>query len=170
MSFHDRGTTWFLAQLRPNSVKIAERNLKRQGFCTFLPVEEVTRRVKSKFVTSERPMFPGYIFVAFDISKGGWQVINSTTGIARLVSFGKNPALVPFDVISGLMLRCDAGLKPMQSKMLSAGDGVTITSGPFADFVAEVEKIEPGRRVWALLEVMGGKTRVVLDEGRVRLI
>lgn len=71
MTFHDRGTTWFLAQLKPNSVKIAERNLKRQGFRTFLPVEEVTKRANSKFVTAVRPMFPGYIFVSFDATKGG---------------------------------------------------------------------------------------------------
>jgi len=107
MTFHDRGTTWFLAQLKPNSVKIAERNLKRQGFRTFLPVEEVTKRAKSKFVTAERPMFPGYIFVSFDVTQGGWRAINSTNGITRLVSFGKDPAPVPLYIISGLMLRCE---------------------------------------------------------------
>lgn len=99
MTFHERGTTWFLAQLKPNSVKIAERNLKRQGFRTFLPVEEVTKRAKSKFVTAEQPMFPGYIFVAFNVTKGGWRAINSTNGITRLVSFGKDPAPVPLDII-----------------------------------------------------------------------
>ena len=40
MTFHDRGTSWFLAQLKPNCANIADRNLKRQGFQTFLPVEE----------------------------------------------------------------------------------------------------------------------------------
>lgn len=71
MTFHDRGASWFLAQLKPKCVKIAERNLRRQGFRTFLPVEEVTKRVKSKFVTAELPMFPCYIFVAFNVTKGG---------------------------------------------------------------------------------------------------
>ncbi len=170
MTFRDRGTTWFLAQLKPNSVKIAERNLKRQGFRTFLPVEEVTKRAKSKFVTAERPMFPGYIFVSFDVSKGGWRAINSTNGITRLVSFGKDPAPVPLDIISGLMLRCDAQGKLIPPKLLSPGDQVAMTHGPFADFVAEVEKIDPDRRVWVLLDIMGGKTRVAVNAGQLRAV
>lgn len=170
MTFHARGTTWFLAQLKPNSVTIAERNLKRQGFRTFLPVEEVTKRAKSKFVTAERPMFPGYIFVSFDVTKGGWRAINSTNGITRLVSFGKDPAPVPLDIISGLMLRCDAQGKLMSPKLLNPGDQVALTHGPFADFVAEVEKIDPDRRVWVLLDIMGGKTRVAVDARQVRAI
>ena len=31
MTFHDRGTSWFLAQLKPNCANIADKNLKRQG-------------------------------------------------------------------------------------------------------------------------------------------
>ena len=170
MTFHDRGTTWYLAQLKPNSVKIAERNLKRQGFQTFLPVEEVTKRAKSKFVTAEQPMFPGYIFVAFDTATGGWRAINSTNGITRLVSFGKDPAQVPLDIISGLMLRCDAKGKLLPPKLLKPGDQVTLTHGPFADFVAEVEKIEPDRRVWVLLDIMGGKTRVAVGADQLRAV
>ena len=170
MTFHDRGTTWFLAQLKPNSLKIAERNLKRQGFRTFLPVEEVTKRAKSKFVTAERPMFPGYIFVSFDATKGGWRAINSTNGITRLVSFGKDPAPVPLDIISGLLLRCDVQGKLMSPMLLNPGDQVAMTHGPFADFVAEVEKIEPDRRVWVLLDIMGGQTRIAVGADQLRSI
>ena len=73
MTFHDRGTSWFLAQLKPNCANIADRNLKRQGFKTFLPMEEETRQRNGKFVTSMQPLFPGYIFVAFDVARGFWR-------------------------------------------------------------------------------------------------
>ena len=43
MTVHDRGSSWFLAQLKPNCANIANKNLKRQGFQTFLPMEEETR-------------------------------------------------------------------------------------------------------------------------------
>lgn len=36
MTFHDRGPSWFLAQLKPNCANIADENLKRQGFQTGL--------------------------------------------------------------------------------------------------------------------------------------
>jgi len=68
MTFHDRGTSWFLAQLNPNCANIADKNLKRQGFQTFLPIEEETRKRNGKFVTAMRPLFPGYIFVTFDVA------------------------------------------------------------------------------------------------------
>lgn len=170
MTPHDNGTTWFLAQLKPNSANIAERNLARQGFETFLPMEKVTKRAKSKFVTNKQPVFPGYIFVSFDTAKGGWLAINSTTGITRLVSFGRDPAPVPLDIVSGLMQRCsDQGILT-PPKQMSPGDQVTITQGPFSDFVAEVENIERDQRVWLLLDIMGGKTRVAVDPKQVRAV
>jgi len=97
-----------LAQLKPNYANIADKNLKRQGFQTFLPMEEETRQRGGKFVTAMRPLFPGYIFVAFDVARGLWRTVNSTYGITRLVSFGKEPTAVPLNLVSQLMLRCDA--------------------------------------------------------------
>lgn len=170
MNVHDDRSTWFLAQLKPNSAKIAERNLKRQSFQTFLPVEEVTERGKSTFVTAEKPMFPGYIFVAFDVAKGGWRAINATQGITRLVSFGAAPAPVPQDIVAGLMQRCDGQGKLISSTRLNPGDQVVLPSGPFANFVATVDRIESDRRVWVLLDIMGGKTRVAVPPDHVRAV
>ncbi len=170
MTFHDRGTSWFLAQLKPNCANIADKNLTRQGFNTFLPMEEETRQRNGKFVTAMRPLFPGYIFVAFDVTLGLWRHVNSTYGITRLVSFGKEPATVPLDLVSQLMLRCDAKGKLLPPKFLKPGDQVTLTEGPFANFVAEVEQIAPDRRVWVLMEIMGGQTRVAVAADQLRSI
>jgi len=170
MSFHDRGATWFLAQLKPNCARIADRNLTRQGFRTFLPVQQETTRNHGKFLTSLKPLFPGYIFVAFDMAQGGWRAVNSTYGITRLVSFGAAPATVPFDLISDLMLRCDAKGKLLPPRILKPGDEVSLTAGPFADFVAKVEAIARDKRVWVLLDLMGGPTRVALDADGLRAV
>ena len=144
MTFHDRGTSWFLAQLKPNCANIADKNLKRQSFNTFLPMEEETMQRNGKFVTAMRPLFPGYIFVAFDVTRGFWRTINSTYGITRLVSLGKEPTAVPLDLVSQLMLRCDAKGKLLPPKLLKPGDQVMLTKGPFANFVAEVETDRAG--------------------------
>lgn len=168
MTFHDSGTSWFLAQLKPNCASIADKNLKRQGFRTFLPLEEETRQRNGKFVTAMRPLFPGYIFVAFDVACGLWRTVNSTYGITRLVSFGKEPTAVPLDLVSQLMLRCDAAGKLLPPKLLKPGDQVTLTKGPFAHFVAEVEEIAPDSRVWVLMELIGGQTRVAVGADQLR--
>jgi transcriptional antiterminator RfaH len=54
--------SWYIVQFKHNSHKIAVRNLQRQGFETFLPMHEVTRRTVVKFETVIRPLFAGYMF------------------------------------------------------------------------------------------------------------
>lgn len=170
MSFHDPGTTWFLAQLKPNSDRIAERHLTRQGFTTFLPRQEVTRRVRDHFITALRPLFPGYIFLALNAAMGHWRAVNGTSGISRLVSFGQAPAPVPADIVRQLRARCDASGLLLPPKVLQPGDQVCLTSGPFANFVAEIESIVPDRRVWVLMDLMGGRTRVAVAAEQLRLV
>lgn len=169
MTFHDPDASWFLAQLKPNCAHIAERNLKLQGFGTFLPTEDATKRVRGKFITAPRPLFPGYIFVAFNTGAGHWRRVNSTNGITRLVSFGKEPAPVPREIISQLSVRCDDAGKLLPPTRLQPGDAVRLTAGAFADFVGTVQRIAPEQRIWVLLEIMGGQTRVAVDADQLRM-
>ncbi len=153
---------WFLAQLKPNCQNIVIRNLKQQGFEHFLPLLEQTQRRQDKFVTMLRPLFPGYVFVSFDPAHGHWRAINSTYGITRLVSFTKEPAIVAPQIISELMKRCDADGKLRPPQKLKEGDAVKMTEGPFAEFVATVEKIASDQRVWVLIDLMGRSMRVAV--------
>ena len=165
MSQTDAGTAWFLAQIKPNSDRIAERHLTQQGFPVFLPRVEETRRAAGRFVNREVPLFAGYVFVALDPGGGGWCSVNATRGITRLVSFGDRPAAVPDDLVEGLRARCDGAglLQPAEP-----GDRVALTRGPFAEFVGTVETITPDRRVWVLLDLLGGRTRVATDPDNLR--
>lgn len=170
MTTHDEGVRWFLAQLKPNCADIADKNLKRQGFKTFLPREEWTREKNGKFVTTRRPLFSGYIFVAFDVAKGLWGKINATSGVTRLVSLGKEPTVVPTELVIELKKRCDDDGKLLSPESLKAGDHVTLTRGPFANFAAEVEQIAQDRRAWVLMELMGTKTRVAVAVDHLRSV
>ena len=52
---------------------------------------------------------------------GGWHRLNSTLGVARLVSFASRPAQVPADLIAALRARCGPdGL--LQADGLTEGD------------------------------------------------
>ncbi len=167
---YDGNLSWFLAQLKPNSLKIATRNLTRQGFRVFAPSEEITKVVNSKFVTKEQPMFPGYVFVAFDVAQGGWRAINSTQGVTRLVSFGSKPSQVPRPIMTQLLERCDEAGKLLPEPEFQPGDKVAVTHGAFANFVAEVSALAPERRIWVLLDIMGGKTRVSVPKDALRAV
>ena len=146
---------WHLVQFKPNSHHLAVRNLQRQGFETFLPLQEITRRKASNFTLDLKPLFPGYMFVGVDLATAPWRAINSTIGISRLVSFADNYKPLPLSLVSSLMLRCDEVGKLLPPKTLYAGDSVEVLNGPFANFVATVEKIDAQQRVWVLMEFMG---------------
>ena len=83
--------SWYIVQFKPNSHKIAVRNLQRQGFETFLPMHEVTRRTVVKFETVIRPLFAGYMFVACDPEKAPWRQINSTYGVSPRAQLCRGP-------------------------------------------------------------------------------
>lgn len=100
----------------------------------------------------------------------GYPEVTYAYGITRLVGFGKEPTVVPLNLVSQLMLRCDSKGKLLPPKVLRPGDQVTLTKGPFANFVAEVEQIAPDRRVWVLMEIMGGQTRVAVGADQLRAV
>lgn len=170
MGCHDDRTAWFLAQFKPNSHRIAERNLARQGFKPFLPLQEDTTRVRGKFTVQKRPLFPGYLFVAVDLLEGRWRAVNSTYGITRIVSFGKEPTPVPFELVEHLMRRCDEEGVLLSPKLFRQGDQVALAKGPFADVIATIESVAPDRRVWVLMDVMGGQTRVTVHADQLRAV
>lgn len=129
---------------------------------------EETRRRRGRFVREARPMFTGYLFVAMDLAAGRWRAVNSTYGISRLVSFGGVPAAVPTDLVSQIMLRCDASGMVRPFSELSEGDRVRLTTGPFAGFVAEIDRIDGDRRLWVLLDMLGGQRSVATNADNVR--
>ena len=132
---------WHLLQFKPNSHRLAVRNLQRQGFETFLPLQEITRHKASRFTVDLRPLFPGYMVVGVQLDAAPWRAINSTIGVSRLVSFADNYKPLPLNLISSLMLRCDEEGKLLPPKTLNAGDSVEVLNGAFVNFVATVEKL-----------------------------
>ena len=156
---------WRLVQLKPNCLAIAHRNLVRQGFRIFCPMEETTQRRKGLFVTVTSPLFPGYLFLGCPDSAAPVRAVNSTYGVSRVVSFtNETPAEVPPGIVSALMARCDERglLKP--ADVLQPGDEIKITNGPFTNFVGKVQSLGPQQRVWVLLDLLGNSTRVAVKQ------
>ena len=161
---------WYLIQFKPNSHRLAERNLQRQGFETFLPMQKITRRKARRFVSELKPLFPGYMFVSVNSELAPWRTINSTIGVSRLVSFEGKPKPLPLQLISGLMLRCDASGTLLPPKSLNDGDSVEMLTGPFANFIATVDTIDPEQRIWVLMNFMGQQTRMQVTADQLQVV
>jgi transcriptional antiterminator RfaH len=165
---NDQPILWFIAQLKPNGINNALRNLGRQGFAVFHPRQTATRRVRDKLVTREEPVFPGYLFVTFDPATAPWRRINATLGVARLLTTPSlQPATVPPAFMAALMTRFTPEGLVRPPEVLNPGDLVRIQTGPFADVVTRIESLDRDGRVGVLLEVMGQAVRVSLAAGTV---
>jgi transcriptional antiterminator RfaH len=161
-------TRWHCAQVKPNADKIAIRNLERQNFTTFQPLERCTRVRSGKFVTHLRPFFPGYVFLSYPEAAAPWSLVKSTYGVARLVSFGGRPAPVPASIVAGLQAACGEDGAITLDYQLQPGARITVTSGPFTSFIGEIERLAPDQRVLVLIDFMGKQTRVKLPATDVR--
>ena len=151
---------WFILQFKSNSHHKAEQNLKRQGFETFLPLHDVTSRKLSRYVNTSKPLFPGYMFIAFDRAETKWHKINNTYGVSRLVTINSNLKAISTTFVNNLMKRYDLLGKLIPVQNLKKGDQVTVLTGPFADFTATVETYEDDQRVWILMDLLGRKTKI----------
>lgn len=161
------GPQWYVAETEPKKHGLAIENLERQSFRCVCPY---IRRVRSHARRRENvlvPLFPGYIFVNFDIDKDRWRSINGTLGVRGLISFDRvRPRPMPEEVMNALIERyCDD--TKGGSDDLRVGDSVMIISGPFADQYATVERLDEKGRVRLLFDILGGTAGLRLDSNSV---
>jgi len=160
---------WFILQYKPNAHHKAIKNLNRQGFETFLPLFDATARKLSRFVNTSIPLFPGYMFVRFDKAESEWHKINNSYGVSRLITFDSNLKSIPTSFVDHLMKRYDLSGKLLPIEKLKKGDHVTVLKGPFANFMATVEKYEADQRIWILMDLMGRKTKIITAPEALKL-
>lgn len=154
---------WFLAQIKPNRLDQAVRNLTRQRIKTFMPVRKVSVRRGQRVMVRKQPVFPGYLLVSFDPLGSGWRTINNTYGVSRLVTFGQHlPPPLPDSLILGLKARCDENGCFLPPDDLQVGERVRAIAGPFVDFIARIEEFPDETRVSVLIEIMGRAVHVTM--------
>ena len=100
------------------------------------------------------------MFIRFNKTESEWHKINSTYGVSRLITFNSILKSIPTILVDHLMKRYDLSGKLLPIKKLKKGDQVTVLKGPFANFVATVEKYEDEQRIWILMDLMGRETKI----------
>jgi transcription elongation factor/antiterminator RfaH len=146
---------WFLAHTLPKSEWKAELHLGAQGFKTYLPRIQKTIRHARQLRTVRAPLFPRYLFVILDLGRDRWLSVRSTVGVSHLFTSEEGrPVPVPVGIVESLIERSDAGLTQLGSSLVK-GQHVRILSGPFANFVGTLERLDAAGRVQVLLEMMG---------------
>ena len=158
-------TAWYVVQTQVNCEARATQNLIRQGYQVYLPRYLKSRRHARKVDFAAKPLFPRYMFVAIDTATQRWRSIQSTFGVARLVTNGDAPAVVPSGVVIAIRAREDEkGFIQMDTRPTFApGDRVRVLAGAFLDNTGLFHGLADHDRISILLDMLGRKVRVLLD-------
>ena len=163
---NDNNLYWFIAQYKSRSFIAAQRNLVQQGFETFLPFIKTTKLKGNFFITEEKPLFPSYIFVSSNLKNLTWRAINSTYGISKVIRFGDKPSMISSNVMNVFKAKfIDEKLN--SNKNIKQGDKIKVINGPFTNFFFIIENIDEKKRIWVLIDLLGGFRRASLLHNQI---
>jgi transcriptional antiterminator RfaH len=158
-------TRWYVVQSHPHSERKAVAHLNRQGFDTYLPCYLKRRRHARRVENVIMPLFPNYLFVAFDAAIQRWRCIQSTIGVVKLVCYNDMPATVPFQIVEELKSKEDErGLIPIdRHPPFARGDRIQVKNGVFSSCLGVFQGLSGSERAAILLDLLGRKVRVVIE-------
>ena len=160
---------WYVAQTLMHAELKASQHLVRQGFEVYLPRFLKQRRHARRIDSVAAPLFSRYLFVSIDLDTQRWYSIQSTIGISRLLRDGDFPMPVPDAIIAGLRAREDANgyVQLVQQPRFAPGDKIRVSDGAFCDCLGLYDAINGNDRSAILLDLLGRKVRVVLDNALI---
>lgn len=141
---------------------VAVRELTKAGFATtWLAADDTYTDRHRKTRTLKTSVFPGYLFVEFDVTDERWRMIASRRGVRCILgSDPLRPTALPDGTLDQLRAKFRAGefkLKPLPG--VAKGDRVVFEAGPFAGFGGVVTQSK-GERIRVLMDIFGAKREV----------
>lgn len=146
---------WYVVRTQPHAEAKAIFHLERQAFDVFCPRIAKTVRHARKTSKVLAPLFPGYLFLSMDVGATQWRSVNGTFGVLHLLMQNDLPQPVPIGVVEAIKDRIGDNGAIDWSQSLNIGQSVRIASGPLADLVGTLEKLDSQGRVHVLLNLMG---------------
>ena len=112
----------------------------------------------------QAPLFPRYIFLILDLGRDRWLSVRGTVGVSSLFTSEDRPVPVPESIVETLIQNSDEANLALFSSGLTTGQSVRILSGPFANFVGQLERLDaagrwPRRSRWRFVAAVACKLR-----------
>jgi transcription antitermination factor NusG len=160
---------WCALYTRHQHESTVARVLATKGIEVFLPTYKTVHRWKDRNKQLELPLFPGYVFFAYE-SERRLQVL-STPGVHSILTASKNlPAVIPDEEIFAIRRAVDSPLRLQPHPYLRGGDVVRIKSGPLEGLEGVVSRSKDAFRVVLSVGMLGKSAAVEIDAGAVERI
>src|SRR5689334_9957325 len=115
---------WVALVVRPRMEQKVQAGLGDLGLETFIPWHGVRRRWSDRIKILKQNLFPGYVFCRSTFAER--QSVLSQPGVQCVVSFDRNPAVIPDEEISSLQRTLDSRLPLGPWPFLKTGQRVRI--------------------------------------------
>jgi len=173
---------WYIIHVYSGSEKkVAEAILEqaqKKGLSSkipevLVPLEQVVEVKKGEKITSERKVFPGYVFVQTDMSDETWHLIKNTAKVTNFLG-GKGNKPIPISQveIQRIMSQAEERVNSPKHKVsFEIGEQVRVCDGPFSSFNGLVEEIEEEKeRLKVSVSIFGRSTPVDLEFSQVEKV
>ena len=170
---------WYIVHAYSGMEKAVERNIveriARSGMDTkfgriLVPTEEVVEVKNGQRKTTERRLFPGYVFVEMVMDDDTWHLVKHTSKVTGFVGGAKNrPAPISEDEVQKIVSQMQEGTdKPRHKVEFEVGEYVRVKEGPFTDFNGTVEEVNYEKsKVRVSVTIFGRATPVELEFSQV---
>ena len=161
---------WYLAYTKPRQEQIALTNLAQQSFEAYLPLYKKFKKTEQGPVAQFEPMFPRYMLFRPSKPEQSISVVRNTKGIATIVRFGFEPALLNDELVQRIRLleqdRNHATLQELSN--LKAGQTVRLKHTALGNIQGLIQNVS-SKRVAVLLEILGRPTLVQVEHHQVEV-
>ena len=170
---------WYIVHAYSGMEKAVERNIAeriaRAGMQAkfgrvLVPTEEVVEMKGGQRKTTERRLFPGYVFVEMVMDDESWHLVKHTNKVTGFVGGAKNrPAPISEDEVAKILGQMEEGVeKPRHKVEFVVGEYVRVKDGPFTDFNGTVEEVNYEKnKVRVSVTIFGRATPVELEFSQV---
>ncbi|WP_050872909.1 transcription termination/antitermination protein NusG [Comamonas testosteroni] len=170
---------WYIVHAYSGMEKAVERNIAERiarsdmqsKFGRILvPSEEVVEMRNGTRRTTERRLFPGYVFVEMVMDDDTWHLVKHTSKVTGFVGGAKNrPAPISEEEVRKIVDQMQEGTeKPRHKVEFMVGEMVRVKEGPFADFNGSVEEVNYEKnRLRVSVTIFGRATPVELEFSQV---
>ena len=170
---------WYIVHAYSGMEKAVERNIveriARSGMETkfgriLVPTEEVVEVKNGQRKTTERRLFPGYVFVEMVMNDDTWHLVKHTSKVTGFVGGAKNrPAPISEDEVQKIVSQMQEGTeKPRHKVEFIVGEFVRVKDGPFTDFNGSVEEVNYEKsKVRVSVMIFGRSTPVELEFSQI---
>lgn len=170
---------WYIVHAYSGMEKAVERNIAerivRSGMQSkfgriLVPSEEVVEMRNGQRRTTERRLFPGYVFVEMVMDDDTWHLVKHTSKVTGFVGGAKNrPAPISEEEVRKIVDQMQEGTeKPRHKVEFMVGELVRVKEGPFTDFNGSVEEVNYEKnRLRVSVTIFGRATPVELEFAQV---